>query len=119
MTSAIMSTVLMFFLGPIYRRHVNNVLARRQKDIEADDYVEDPFEGQYRTETDDCVDRIDRGKGEVYSKRELQTRRAISALILVCVLVLSGVVNFYLQASAADTSNESAATYIALTISAI
>jgi len=82
-----------FSIGPIYRFIVDRKRAAKKKD---EDYVEDPFEGQYSVATDDCVDKIDYGT-QIPTANERFYRRLISVLVFVSVLVLQGVINYYAQ----------------------
>lgn len=90
---AVLSVLLTFSLGPAYREVVRRHEQGRRDG--SSEYVEDPFEGQYRVETDECVDRIEYETTPPHAERVL--RRLVSFGVLCAVVVLQAVLNYYLQ----------------------
>jgi hypothetical protein len=45
----------MFLIGPIWRRQID---AFKRKRTNGELTYEDPFEGQYKVDTGDCIDKI-------------------------------------------------------------
>lgn len=112
--STILAVILCFAIGPVYRWYVE----RERRKRERGEGVEDPFEGQYNVDTDQCVDRIE-GHGEPVTYEQQQCRRATSMVIFVCVLVLQGVINYFANEALKDQGEGVAALVMSGIIKAI
>jgi Calcium-activated chloride channel len=114
--SSVLSILVIVLTGPVYRYLLKRQLTARERG--ADNYIEDPFEGQYSVDTQECVDKIDYdGSPPSYNNRVF--RRTVSILIFISVLVLQGVINYYLQQSLRDSSSATAAVVISGVIMAL
>lgn len=116
MTSSGLIIIVLFMCGPIYAYYVD--WYRKKRESGDAGYVEDPFEGQYQVDSDDCVDKI-KYPGGAPTAAEQTVRRTFSIIVFIGVLFGQGIVNWYLQRALRRLGESLIALLLSLVMSAI